>query len=177
MLVNDISLDRVPRVELGQTNVIFNIPHPSLSLHVHNKTSRNVILLMIQEVKRDIIFRRMNLPPSTQQATAHGGLRRTLTLPYADSYLQYIGFVKYTEAATLLLRLREFNLAWGNPKRVTMLKFLFSMTQVYLSLSNTITCAQPTHSAQQIDYETTTSWKPYSHKTSLSPSHIQFCTL
>ncbi len=56
MLFNDISSDRVPRVELGQNNIIFNIPHPSLVLHIHDKTSRNSILLLIQEVKRDIIF-------------------------------------------------------------------------------------------------------------------------
>jgi hypothetical protein len=36
---NDISVDRVPRVEIGQTNVIFNIPHPSLLLYIHDKTS------------------------------------------------------------------------------------------------------------------------------------------
>jgi hypothetical protein len=51
MLFNDISSDRVPRVELGQTNIILNIPHPSLLLHIHDKTSRNTILLLIQGVK------------------------------------------------------------------------------------------------------------------------------
>jgi hypothetical protein len=51
MLLNDISLDKVLRVEIGQTNVIFNIPHPSWLLHIHDKTSRNTILLLIQEVK------------------------------------------------------------------------------------------------------------------------------
>jgi hypothetical protein len=69
MLFNDISSDRVPRVELTQTNIIFNIPHPSLLLHIHEKTSRNAILLLIQEVRLDIIFRSMNLPPSSQQVT------------------------------------------------------------------------------------------------------------
>jgi hypothetical protein len=32
MLPNEVSTDRVPRIELGQTNIIFNIPHPSLLL-------------------------------------------------------------------------------------------------------------------------------------------------
>jgi hypothetical protein len=68
-LLNDVSIDEVPRVELGQTNIIFNIPHPSLLLHIHDKSSRNAILLLIQEVKRDLIYRRMNLPPSAQQVT------------------------------------------------------------------------------------------------------------
>ncbi len=69
MLLNDISTDRVPRIELGQTNIIFNIPHPSIILHLHDKSSRNAILLLVQEVKRDLIYRRMNLPPSAQQIT------------------------------------------------------------------------------------------------------------
>jgi hypothetical protein len=43
-LLNDVSVDEVPRVELGQTNIIFNIPHPSLLLHIHDKASRNAIL-------------------------------------------------------------------------------------------------------------------------------------
>jgi hypothetical protein len=84
MLFNDVSSDRVPRVELGQTNIIFNIPHPSLLLHIHDKTSRNAILLLIQEVKRDIIFRRMNLPPSAQQITDLRRLAAHLDSLYAD---------------------------------------------------------------------------------------------
>jgi hypothetical protein len=66
-LFNDISTGRVPRVDLGQTNVIYNIPHPSLLLHIHDKASRNALLLLIQKVKRDIVYGRMNLPPSAQQ--------------------------------------------------------------------------------------------------------------
>jgi hypothetical protein len=113
MLFNDISLDRVPRVELGQTNIIFNIPHPSLLLHIHDKPSRNAILLLIQEVKRDIIFRRMNLPPSAQQITDPRRLAAHLdfTICRLCSYLQYIGLVKHMKSLDLLLRLQEFNLA------------------------------------------------------------------
>jgi hypothetical protein len=68
-LLNDNSLEPVPRVELGQTNVRYNIPHPSLILHIHDQVTRNALLLLIQEVKRDIVYRRMNLPPSAQQPT------------------------------------------------------------------------------------------------------------
>ncbi len=107
MLFIDISLDRVPRVELGQTNVIFNIPHPSLLLHVHDKASRNAILLLIQEVKRGIIFRKINLPHSAQQITDPWRLAAHLdsAICRLRSYKQYIGLVKYTKAANLLLRL------------------------------------------------------------------------
>jgi hypothetical protein len=114
MLFNDISPDRVPRVELGQANIILNIPHPSLSLYVYDKISRNAILHIADtEVKRDIILRKMNVPPSAQQITDPQRLAAHLdsTIRRLCSYLQYIGFVKYTKAANLLLRLQEFNLA------------------------------------------------------------------
>jgi hypothetical protein len=113
MLLNDVSTDRVPRIELGQTNIIFNIPHLSLILHIHDKSSRNAILLLIQEVKRDLIFRRMNLHPSAQQVT--DPRRRTAhldsTIRRLRSYLQYIGLMRYKKAADMLLRLQELNLA------------------------------------------------------------------
>jgi hypothetical protein len=113
MLLNDISTDDVPRLELGQTNIIFNIPQPSLILHVHDKSSRNAILLLIQEVKRDIIYRRMNLPPSAQQVTDPRRLAAHIdsTIRRLRSYLQYIGLLKYKKAADLLSRLQELNLA------------------------------------------------------------------
>jgi hypothetical protein len=68
-LFNSTSTDRVPRVDLGQTNIIYNIHHPSILLYIQDKTTRNTLLLLVQEVKRDIIYRRMNLPPSAQQIT------------------------------------------------------------------------------------------------------------
>jgi hypothetical protein len=113
MLLNDVSTDRVPRIELGQTNIIFNIPHPSLILHIHEKSSRNAILLLIQEVKHDLIYRRMNLPPSAQQVTDPRRLAAHLdsTIRRLRSYLQYIGLMRYKKAADMLLWLQEYNLA------------------------------------------------------------------
>jgi ribosomal protein S15P/S13E len=108
-LFRNISQDDAPRVDLGQTNIIFNIPHPSLLLHVRDEESRNALLLLVQEIKRDIIYRRMNLPPSANQIidpmrlTAHlcSEVRRL------HSYLQYIGFIKYAKASETLQRLQD----------------------------------------------------------------------
>jgi hypothetical protein len=110
-LFNDISQEEVPRVYLGQTNVIYNIPHPSLLLHVHDQPTRNALLLLVQEVKRDIIYRRMNLPPSAQQVTDPRRLTAHIdsTIRRLCSYLQYIGFVRFAKAATTLQRLQELN--------------------------------------------------------------------
>ncbi len=69
--------------------------------------------MLIQEVKRDLIYRRMNLPPSAQQVTDSRRLTAYLdsTIRRLRSYLQYIGLMKYKKAADMLLRLQECNLA------------------------------------------------------------------
>jgi hypothetical protein len=41
--------DLVQRVELGQTNIMFNISHQSISAPHHGKTD-NTLLLLIQEI-------------------------------------------------------------------------------------------------------------------------------
>jgi hypothetical protein len=56
--------DLVPRVELGQNNFIFNMPHPLILLHIH--VTRNTLYLLTQEIKRDVIYRTIKVPPSAQ---------------------------------------------------------------------------------------------------------------
>jgi hypothetical protein len=41
--------DLLPTLELGQTNIIFNVPHPSILLHIQDKTTRSILLLLTQE--------------------------------------------------------------------------------------------------------------------------------
>jgi hypothetical protein len=45
-------LDLKPLADLGQLNVIYNVLHPSLLLHIKEKL--NVFLILIQEIKKDI---------------------------------------------------------------------------------------------------------------------------
>ncbi len=118
----------------------------------------------------------MNLPPSAQQITEPRRLAAHLdsAIPRLRSYLQYIGFVKYTEAATLCLPLQEFNHAWIDPKIVTMLEFLFPMTQNYLSLADTITSAQLAHSAQQNRLRNYNFMKAAFTYMYLLPSNVQY---
>jgi hypothetical protein len=61
--LNSISQDYVPRVGISKLNVIYSVLHPSLLLCISDKLSRNAFLILIQEVKRDIICRWMNPPP------------------------------------------------------------------------------------------------------------------
>ncbi len=54
-LININTTDPVPRVDLGQTNIIYNIPHPSILLYILDKITGNILLLLIQDIKRDTV--------------------------------------------------------------------------------------------------------------------------
>jgi hypothetical protein len=42
--LNSVSRDYVLKVEYNQLNIIYNVPHPSLLIHVRDKLSRNMLL-------------------------------------------------------------------------------------------------------------------------------------
>jgi hypothetical protein len=111
--LNSVSEEHVPRVEYTQLNIIYNVPHPSILLHVNDKLSRNTLLVLTQEMKRDIIFRRMNLPPSARQISNSQRLSAHLhsTLHRLQSYLKYIGLMKYAKALKMINEMMEINLA------------------------------------------------------------------
>jgi hypothetical protein len=110
--LNLVSTQYVPEVELTQLNIIYNTPHPSLLIHIRDKLSRNTLLMLTQEVKRDIIFRRINLPPSARLPTAPQQLAAHLnsTLTWLHSYLQYIGLAKYANVTMMLQIMMEVTL-------------------------------------------------------------------
>jgi hypothetical protein len=41
--------------------IFFNKPHPSILLHIKDATTQKVLILLLQETKRDIIFRHAQL--------------------------------------------------------------------------------------------------------------------
>ncbi len=96
-----------------QAAAYYRTSNTKVEHHIQDKPSRNAILLLIQEIKRDLIYRRMNLPPSAQQVTDPRRLAAHVdsTIRRLRSYLQYIGLMKYKKADDLLSRLQECNLA------------------------------------------------------------------
>ncbi len=68
--------------------------------------------MLTQEIKGDIIFQRLNLPPSVRQVTEPQYLAEHLnsTLHRLHSYLQYIGLAKYAKATTMIQNMMEINL-------------------------------------------------------------------
>jgi hypothetical protein len=92
LYLNSLSPEYVTKVEITQLNVIYNVPHPSLLLYVHDKLTCNGFLIPTQEIKRDITFHRMNLPPSARQVATSQRLMAHLdsTLRRLQSYFEYI---------------------------------------------------------------------------------------
>jgi hypothetical protein len=53
----------VARIQLTPKEIIYNIPHPSFLLFLKEDKPRKALLLLIQEIKRNIVYRRMNIRP------------------------------------------------------------------------------------------------------------------
>ncbi len=64
-------MEYVPKVEYSQLNIIYNVPDPSLIIHILDKLSRNTLLMLTQEIKRDIIFQRLSLPRHRERSRNH----------------------------------------------------------------------------------------------------------
>jgi hypothetical protein len=54
----------VAAIHLTPREIIYNAPHPSLLLHVKDKSLCRSLLLTVQEIKRNLIYRRMNIRES-----------------------------------------------------------------------------------------------------------------
>ena len=52
---------QIARIEYTPKEIIFNVPHPSIQLYEEDALVKKIIILYIQELKRDIIYRKMNL--------------------------------------------------------------------------------------------------------------------
>jgi len=84
----------VARINLTPREIIFNAEHPSIKLFVKDQADRKVFNMLIQEVKRDIIYRRMNITEQQKGREEHN-LRilahLQITIKKMSSYLSYCG--------------------------------------------------------------------------------------
>jgi hypothetical protein len=110
--LNRVSPEDIPRIEISQLNVIYNVPHPSLLLDIPNKLIRNALLILTQEIKHDINYRHMNLLPMLRQVTSSQRLTAHLvsTMHRLHSYFQYISSAKFVKAISALQMMEELNL-------------------------------------------------------------------
>ncbi len=84
------------RIELTPKEIIYNKPHPAILLRIPDKLVRYSILVIIQEIKRNIIFRRMQLTEPSRQEVPRFKLQAHLLSVTRKliSLLEYQGIVQ-----------------------------------------------------------------------------------
>ncbi len=60
--IADQQTEYIPRIEFTPANITFNKIHPTIQIHVKEKKSREALILLVQETKREIYFRNQNTP-------------------------------------------------------------------------------------------------------------------
>ena len=102
--ITTIAGHEIAQIHLTPREIIFNAPHPAILLHVRDQHARLILLLLIQEIKRSIYYRRMNITDNTKQNTPIIRIQAHLmnVITKLQSYLSYLGASKNTEPALLL---------------------------------------------------------------------------
>jgi hypothetical protein len=100
----------VARVHITPKEIIYNKPHPSVILYLHDEAARTIILQLMQEIKRDVLYRRMNIRPA-QHGTAIPRTRIQAhligTVNKLSRLLEYQNLRSGTEAKRMLAKLNE----------------------------------------------------------------------
>ncbi len=104
--------DFIPRIDLTPLEIVFNKPHPSILLHVPDGTTRKILILFLQEIKRDIIFRRAQLAEPRRREELPPRIQAPLlsVISKLQSFLEYQGVLNYTDALALLRRMAHSTL-------------------------------------------------------------------
>jgi hypothetical protein len=104
--------DFIPRIDLTPLEIVFNKPHSSVLLHVPDGTTRKILILFLQEIKRDIIFRRAQLAEPRRREELQPRIQAHLlsVISKLQSFLEYQGVLNYCT----LMRLHSFG-AWHIP--------------------------------------------------------------
>jgi hypothetical protein len=107
--VTQFSAEYTARIDLTPKEIVFNKPHPAIMLRITDPLVRSSILVLIQEIKRDIIFRRMQLKePSRQEVSKVRICAHLLScIRKLSSLLEYQGIVQNKAPISFLATLSE----------------------------------------------------------------------
>ena len=99
----------IAQIHLTPREIIFNALHPSILLYIKSDLTRKVIILLIQEIKRSIIHKRMNNTTGLGRSTPLVRIQAHLlsTNNKVISYLQYQGTVNTIESLNFLFKIRD----------------------------------------------------------------------
>jgi hypothetical protein len=107
----------IPAVVLTPLEIVFNKPHPSILLHVPDATTRKVLILFLQEIKRDIIYRHAQLQEPRRREELHLRIQAHLVsvVNKISSLLEYQGTLQFMDGLSFLKRLSRIILqAWNS---------------------------------------------------------------
>jgi hypothetical protein len=60
-LITRLAGKQVARMDYTPKEIVYNVPHPSIQLHLQDGEIKKTLILFIQEIKRDIMYRRINI--------------------------------------------------------------------------------------------------------------------
>jgi hypothetical protein len=103
--VTQFSAEYTARIDLTPKEIIFNKPHPAIMLRITDPLVRYSILVLIQEIKRDIIFRRMQLQEPLRREVLRVRIYAHLLscIRKLSSLLKYQGIVQNNAPISFLL--------------------------------------------------------------------------
>jgi hypothetical protein len=105
--ITEFTNEYTAQIELTHKEIIYNKPHPAILLRISDKLVRYSILVIIQEIKRHIIFRRMQLNELSRQEVPRIRLQAHLLSVTRKliSLLEYQGIVQNNTPISFLTAL------------------------------------------------------------------------
>jgi hypothetical protein len=104
LAISQHSGDYGPNMVLTPLKIVFNKPHPSILLHVTDATTRKVLILFLQEIKRDITYRRAQLQEPRRREELHPRFQAHLVsvTNKISALLEYQGALQFSDGLALL---------------------------------------------------------------------------
>jgi hypothetical protein len=107
--ITQFSNEYTARIERTQKEIILNKPHPAIMLRISDPLVRNSILVLVKEIKCDIIFRRMQLQEPLRQEVLRIRVYAHLLscIRKLTSLLEYQGVVQNNVPVSFLTMLTD----------------------------------------------------------------------
>jgi hypothetical protein len=96
----------IPALVLTPLEIVFNKPHPSILLHIPDSTSRKILILLLREIKPDIIYRRVPLQEPRRSEELHPRIQAHLVsvINKISALLEFQGAPQFSDGLTFLKR-------------------------------------------------------------------------
>jgi hypothetical protein len=107
LAISQHSGDYTPKMVLTPLEIVFNKPHPSILQHITDATTRKVLILFLQEIKRDIIYRRAQLQEPCRREELHPRIQAHLVsvINKISVLLEYQSALQFSYGLALLRRM------------------------------------------------------------------------